>query len=384
MIKVYLRFCLCVAVLLSLAAAAQAQSVTVKGKVTSSDDGTTMPGVNIVEKGTSNGTVTDANGEYSLTVSEGATLVFSFVGYTAQQLAVSGKSVIDVSLVSDFTSLSEVMVVGYGTVQKKDLTGSVAKIGAEDFNKGIYLAPAQLLQGRVAGVSVVGSSGAPGAETTIRVRGVGSIRAGNDPLIVVDGVQIEGGSTKATINIPGGIGETPGIDPLSFINPNDIASFDVLKDASATAIYGSRGANGVIMITTKRNSDEPRIDFSASGGVSFLSKKLETMTANQYRDALDTEGLVIGDYGSSADAFDEIIQTGSLQNYNIAFSSAKDKSSQQLSLGYTDQKGIIKESGLKKFNAMLKSDYNFFNDRVKVELLLLGAHVEQASAPIGN
>jgi TonB-dependent starch-binding outer membrane protein SusC len=384
MTKFYLSFSRYVTVLLMLTTTmAWSQSRNVTGKVTASDDGSAMPGVNIVVKGTSTGTTTDVEGRYSVNVDDNATLVFTFVGYTSQEVSVGNQSEVNVTLQSDITSLSEVVVVGYGAVKKKDLTGSVAQVGAADFNKGIYVSPGQLLQGKIAGVLVTGSSGAPGAEVSIRIRGNSSIRGGNSPLIVVDGMQLDNGSAKTSINVPGGLGNTPGIDPLSFINPNDIETFDVLKDASATAIYGSRGSNGVIMITTKKGQGD-RIDFSASTGVSTLSKKLDVMTADEYVSALQTEEVAVGDYGSSVNAFDKIIQTGTMQNYNIGFSTGNERSSHRLSLGYTDQKGIIKESGLKKFNAMLRSSYNFFDNRIKVDMLVLGSNVNQTSAPIGN
>jgi TonB-linked SusC/RagA family outer membrane protein len=384
MTKFYLSLSRYVTVLLMMTTTlAWSQGRTITGKVTASDDGSTMPGVNIVVKGTAQGTTTDVDGKYSLDVAGDATLIFTFVGYISKEVQVGNQSDISVILESDATALSEVVVVGYGAVKKKDLTGSVAQVNATDFNKGIYVSPGQLLQGKIAGVLVTGSSGAPGAEVSIRIRGNSTIRGGNSPLIVVDGMQLDNGTAKTSFNVPGGVGNTPGIDPLSFINPNDIETFDVLKDASATAIYGSRGSNGVIMITTKKGRGD-RIEFSASTGVSTLSKKLDTMTADQYRNALSSEGIAVGDFGSSVNAFDQITQTGSVQNYNIGFSTGNEKASHRLSIGYTDQKGIIKESGLKKFNAMVKSNYNFFNDRVKVDMLLLGSDVNQASAPIGN
>lgn len=363
---------------------AWAQTRTITGKVTSSDDGMPLPGVNIIEKGTTNGTATDADGQYSLTVKENATLVFTFVGYATQE-ASANQTNLDIVLQSDFTSLNEVVVVGYETVKKKDLVGSVAQVSAADLNKGVYTSPAQLIQGKIAGLAVVSASGAPGAENSIQIRGPGSLRSGSAPLIVVDGIQLDNNSSKQGLNLPGVLGASPGIDPLSFINGADIEQVDVLKDASATAIFGSRGANGVIMITTKKaKPGEVRISFGASTGVSKISKKLDVLDADGYRAALAAEGVTGGDFGSDANAFDEIIRTGTVQNYNLGFSAGSDHSAHRISVGYTDQKGIIKKSGMKKYNAMLNSRYNFLDDRIKLDVLVMGAQIEQQSAPIGN
>jgi TonB-linked SusC/RagA family outer membrane protein len=386
MTKFYLSFSRYVTVLLMLTTTmAWSQSRTVTGKVTASDDGSAMPGVNIVVKGTSTGTTSDVEGRYSLNVESNATLIFTFVGYATQEVSVGAQSEVNVTLQSDITALSEVVVEGYATIKKKDLTGSVAQVSANELNKGIYTSPAQLLQGKIAGLLVVGASGAPGAETAIQIRGVSSLRSGTAPLIVVDGIQLDNQSGKQGFALPGGLGNAPGLDPFSFLNPNDIERVDVLKDASALAIYGSRGANGVIMITTKKAPEGvSKIDFSASAGVSTISKKIKVLNGDQYRAAMASEGVSSGDFGDNVDAFDKIIQTGSVQNYNVGLSVGNHGNSHRISVGYTDQKGIIRKSGMKKYNAMLKSNYSFLDDRIKVDVLLLGAHIEQQSAPIGN
>jgi iron complex outermembrane receptor protein len=387
MTKLYLPLSKKLAVLLLtlITSVAWSQTRTVTGKVTSADDGSALPGVNIIEKGTSNGTVSDSDGAYSITVKENATLIFSFVGMASQEVVVGSQTNISVNLESDLSNLGEVVVVGYQIVRKQDLTGSVSQVSSKDFNKGIYVSPSELFQGKMAGVLVTGASGAPGAETSINIRGVNTIRGGNGPLIVIDGVQLDNSQPKVSTNVPGGMGNTPGIDPLSFINPADIEKIDVLKDASAAAIYGSRGANGVIIITTKKNKEPgSRVEFTASAGVSKISHQPEVMTGDQYRSALQTEGIAVGDFGSSVNAFDEILQTGGVQNYNITFANNSEKASNAFSFGYTDQKGIIRESGLKKLNGMLKSSYNFFDDRLTVDVLVMGSDVRQANAPIGN
>jgi TonB-dependent SusC/RagA subfamily outer membrane receptor len=245
-----------VLLLVCLSGTVWAQNRTITGKVTSSDDGSPLPGVNILEKGTTNGTVTDANGGYSISVGNDATLIYSFVGYLSQEVQAGTQSNLDIILQADVATLNEIVVIGYGEVQKKDLTGAVAAIGAKDFNKAVMTSPQDLIVGRIAGVSVTSANGAPGASSTIRIRGGASLTASNDPLIVIDGVPVDN-------SVPGGLA-----NPLSSINPNDIETFTVLKDASATAIYGSRASNGVIIVTTKKGK-EGKLQLGYNGSVSI-------------------------------------------------------------------------------------------------------------------
>jgi iron complex outermembrane receptor protein len=242
------------------------QDKTVSGKVTDVRDGSPVVGASVTAKGTTTGTSTGADGSFRLTVPASATtLVITSVGFVSQEVAISDN--MSVALTGSGSSMNEVVVTGYGTARKKDLTGAVASVKAKDFNQGVFASPDNLIQGKVAGVQVLNNTGAPGGAATIRIRGVGSIRSGNGPLIVVDGVPLSGGTTAPSNGTP--LGGTPGENPLNFINPADIASMDVLKDASATAIFGSRGANGVIMITTKKGSTgAPKIEFNTSVGFS--------------------------------------------------------------------------------------------------------------------
>ena len=237
--------------LLCVSQLVMAQDKVITGKVTDSKDGTPVVGASVQPKGSRTGTATKNDGTFSLTVgSNVTTLVISSVGFTTQEVSIEGKTSVDVSFVSTGTNLNEVVVTGYGTARRKDLTGATASIREKDFNKGTYTSPDQLIQGKAAGVMVLNNTGQPGGSTTVRIRGSSSIRSGNQPLFVVDGVPLSGGSAR-----PGGNGAEYGNDggnPLNFINPTDIASIEILKDASATAIYGSRGANGVILITTKK------------------------------------------------------------------------------------------------------------------------------------
>ena len=209
------------------------------------------PGLNILVKGTTSGTQTDFDGNYTITVSSSdAVLVFSFLGYATQEIPVGGQTTINVVMLEDAAQLDEVVIIGYGTTTVKDATGAVAAVSSEDFNRGVIASPEQLIQGKTAGVQISNTSGEPGAGINIRIRGSNSVRSNNNPLFVVDGIPLSGGNTSAGGDVPG-LGSNPAKNPLSFLNPNDIASISILKDASATAIYGSRGANGVVIITTK-------------------------------------------------------------------------------------------------------------------------------------
>ncbi|MDZ4806757.1 MAG: TonB-dependent receptor plug domain-containing protein, partial [Bacteroidota bacterium] len=234
-------------------ALAFSQDRVITGKITDSKDGSPVVGASVQPKGSRTGTSTKADGTFSINVgSNVTTLVITSIGYDAQEVSIAGKSSVDISFVATFGSnLNEVVVTGYGTSRKRDLTGSITSVKAKDFNKGVNTSPDQLIQGKVAGLQITSNNGQPGAGSSIRIRGTSSVRSGNNPLVVVDGVPLEGGSGRPDLGSPG-FGSAPGSNPLNFINPNDIESIDVLKDASAAAIYGSRGANGVILITTKK------------------------------------------------------------------------------------------------------------------------------------
>ena len=255
------------------------QDREITGTVTATD-GETMPGVNVVIKGSTSGTVTDATGKFALSVpGNDAVLVFSFIGYASQEVAVGNRSVVDVALAPSLETLSEVVVIGYGTVKKSDLTGSVSSVKAAELKAVPTTSFEQALQGRAAGVQVSQTSGQPGAEASIRIRGTSSILAQNEPLYVIDGMLIN--SSTGDVTAGGGLGQR--ISPLSAINPGDIESIEILKDASATAIYGSRGANGVILITTKRGKKgASAVDFESYYGVQEASNKIDLLNAQQF------------------------------------------------------------------------------------------------------
>ena len=357
---------------------------TVSGSVTDAESNEPLIGANIFVQGTSTGTVTDFNGEYSLTVPDGATnLVISYTGYADQVLAITG-NVLNASL-SAGALLDDVVVVGYGTVKKRDITGSVASLKEEDFNQGIVVSADQLLQGRLAGVNVVNNSGQPGGLATVKIRGNNSIRAGADPLYVVDGVPLDGRTPKASISQLDGIGSIANSNPLNFLNPSDIASIEVLKDASSAAIYGSRASNGVILITTKK-AREGKLDvnFNTNFGTSSILKKYDVLSGDEYRSAISDYGISAETGSANTDAFDEILQRGSTQNYNLSVGSGTENSRVRFSAGYQNIDGIVKESGLQRFSGALNAQYDLLDDRAGVDFFVVSSHTIEDIAPIGT
>ncbi len=357
---------------------------TVTGTVTDGGDGEPLIGASILVSGTSSGTVTDIDGTYSINVPSGATeLEVSYTGYATQNITLGASNVVDVAL-SAGSVLDEVVVVGYGSAKRSDVTGSVASIEEKDFNQGIVVSPDQLIQGRVAGVNIINNSGQPGGDATIKIRGNSSIRAGAEPLYVIDGVPLDGRSARAGL-IAADFGDQPSSNPLNFLNPSDISNISVLKDASSAAIYGSRGANGVVIVTTKKGrSQEPTIDFGASLGTSSILKRYDVLDAASYRNALSDYNIPGNDGGANVDAFDEILQNGITQRYNLSIGGGSKNGNYRVSLGVHDQEGIIKESGIKRYNAALNSNYTFFDDRAGLDIFIITAHSREDIAPISS
>lgn len=356
---------------------------TVTG-IVKNDAGELLPGASILLKGTTTGTSADVDGRFTINANEGDVLVISFIGHVTQEVVVGASDEIEIVLQQDVTTMEELVVIGYGTVRKKDLTGSVASLQPKDFNQGIITAPDQLIQGRTPGVMVINNTGQPGGASTVRIRGNSSIRAGNDPLFVLDGIPLSGTSAR-----PGGSGGfgTDGGNPLAYLNPDDIASMDVLKDASATAIYGSRGANGVVIITTKRGaSGAPSISFNASAGFSNILKKPRVLTPAEFREALQfytPDDAANSDYGSEVDAFSEILRTAPVQNYSLAISGGNDRARYRISAGYMDQKGIIKTTGLKKYTASINSNFSFLESKkLGLDFNALFSQTDESIAPV--
>ncbi len=355
-----------------------AQDVTVTGKVVDKDSREPLPGVSIVVVGTTTGTITNFDGEYTINVNSGSSLLFSYIGYSDVTKLVTSGGTMNIDLATSTESLDEVVVVGYGSVKKKDATGAVASVKTEDFNRGVSNSPSDLIQGKVSGVMITNSSGDPGANTSIRIRGNSSVRSGNDPLIVVDGVPLSGGSTTASSNV--GVGNSDARNPLNFINPNDIASMDILKDASATAIYGSRGANGVIIITTKKGSaGQNRVEYNGSFSVANAVNLIPVYSASEFAQIAPTQN-----HGGDVNALDAIFRTGLSQNHNVAFTGGNADMKYRLSLSAQDQEGVIKNSGLKKYTANLTTSQDFFDKRLTVDFNMITSKVEDSYAPISN
>jgi iron complex outermembrane receptor protein len=363
-----------------------AQNKTVTGKVVDKD-GAAVAGASVVVKGSNLGTNTDANGSFNITVpSTAKALVISYVGLAPQGVAIGSNNVLNVTM-QEATSndLNEVVVVGYGSVRKRDLTGSVASVGAKDFNTGQINSPEQLLQGKVPGLQITNSSGQPGGLTIVKIRGNNSIRAGNNPLYVVDGVPLDGRSARPGFS-QSAIGTSPPADPLTFINPNEIAQVDILKDASASAIYGSRGANGVILITTKKGQVGPaRVEANASVGVGSIMRKVDVLDPAGYRAAISKFSAPNSDSGSNVDPFDEILNKGALtQNYSVAVSSGNENGKYRASFFVGDQDGILRKTNLTKYVGNINGQYKFLDKRLSLDFNAAVADVRERIAPISQ
>jgi len=357
----------------------------VAGKVVDAT-GAGLPGVTVLVTGTQIGASTGADGGFRLQVPPTATsLTVSFVGYAKQTVDITGKSNVTVTLQDDAQALGDVVVVGYGTVQKSDLTGAVSALSPKDFNKGTFTSPDQLIQGRASGVQVTQNSGQPGGASTIKIRGNSAVTGTGQPLYVVDGVPLDGRSARPGLTTS--FGDSPDSNPLNFLNPADIESIDVLKDASATAIYGSRAAYGVVIITTKRGKlGEARLDVGISGGFSNIMRRIKVLNASQYRDALAYYGApATNDKGLSNDPLGAILQTGPLQNYNVAMSGGNENGRYRLSLGYLDQKGIIRKTGFQKYSAKLSTNVKFLESKkLGIDVNITASQSREQLAPIGN
>lgn len=359
---------------------------SISGQVTS-ENGEPLPGVNIIIKGTTSGTVSDLDGKYTIYIpNENTTLVYSFIGYTSEEIIVGGRSAIDIQLKSDIKALEEVVVVGYGTQKRKDITGAVASVSSEDFNPGIAVAPEQLIQGKVAGVNIVQNSGQPGAASTVRIRGANSISAGNDPLYVVDGVPLQFGSANLFVSSMQGSSplSSEAANPLNTLNPSDIESIDILKDASATAIYGSRGANGVIVITTKNKKMGETVSYDTYVSTSSVRKTLPFLSASQYRNYAQSNGLEFPDEGADTYWQDEIFQNAISHNHNIAFGGGSPTTNYRASFGYTSQEGIIISSGLEKYTGRLNANHNALDGRVRIGLNMNYGKIVEDQTPISS
>ena len=341
----------------------------VSGRVTG-ETGEGLPGVSVVVKGTQRGTTTDADGRFQLSTPDGnVTLVFSYVGFVSQEAIIGNRSTINVMLVADDKTLGEVVVVGYGTSRKSDLTGSVVSLRSDDFNQnGTNTSVAQLIQGRAAGVQVTQSSAAPGGGVSIRIRGSGSINAGNEPLYVIDGFPVD--NTSSVVATGSGFGGSPPpTNPLNALNPNDIESIEILKDASAAAIYGSRGANGVVLITTKKGKDGKfLVEYTVTGSQSTVLKKLNLLSTSDYVNTMNALATARGvtapfsasqiqGFGAGTDWQDVIFRTAYTQDHTLSFSGGSAKTSFYSSFNYNKQDGVLLNTGFNRYQGRINLEH---------------------------
>ncbi len=360
--------------MLAFSPAAFAQNV-VTGKVTDSKDGTPVPGVTVTVKGTKTITQTAPDGTFKLNAPGTATLVFTSVGFATYELAVGGKSAVEVSIVQVNQQLNEVVVVAYGTKRKGDLTGSVTSISAKDFQKGVVNSSEQLLQGKVAGLEVTTGGGSPGGGSRIRIRGGASLNASNDPLIVIDGVPVEGNGIAGSGNL------------LNSINPNDIESMSVLKDASATALYGSRASNGVLIITTKKGSKgKIRFNFNTQLSAGIIGKTVKVLSADEIRTIINADGNptyknILGT--ANTDWQKEIYHPAFGWDNNISASGALKNIPFRISLGYLTQDGILKTDNFQRISGSLNLTPKFLNDHLSVNLAVKGSRTHNNWADQG-
>lgn len=377
-----------VVVLLFIGLAASAQQITVSGLIKDATNGEPIFGANILERGTTNGTISNMDGEFTLTVASNATLEIKYIGYQPMQVSVAGKRNLVIQLQEDAIALNEVVAIGYGTVRKNDATGSVTAIKPDKLNRGLTTNAQDLITGKIAGVVVTSGGGTPGSGATIRIRGGSSLSASNDPLIVIDGLAMDNEGIKGVAN------------PLSTINPNDIETYTVLKDASATAIYGSRASNGVIIITTKKGEKgaKPRVSYDGNMSVSTVKKSQEVLTGDEFRDLVNrmypgsatdaavnrSDSIIRSRLGTSnTDWYGEIFRPAISHDHNINVAGGYKDIPYRVSAGYTNQQGIIKTSSFERFTGAISLSPAFFEDHLKVNLNAKGMVVKNRYADGG-
>ncbi|HVG41861.1 MAG TPA: TonB-dependent receptor [Chitinophagaceae bacterium] len=366
-------------VLLFFSLFAFAQDRVVTGQVTD-PAGAGVVGASVTVKNSNQGTSTGTDGRFSISVPNNATtLVVSSVGFATREISIAGQNNVTIALQTAAGNLNEVVVVGYGTQRRRDLTGSITTVTSKDFQRGVIPTPEQLIAGKVAGVQITSNGGAPGSGSTIRIRGGASLNASNDPLIVVDGVPLTSGGISGSANA------------LSLINPNDIESFTVLKDASATAIYGSRASNGVLIITTKKGvSGKPVFNFTTQLSAASNTKQVEVLNADQFRELINAKGntdqkALLGTENTNWQ--DQIYHTAFAQDHNLSVRGSLKKMPYRISGGFLDQDGVLKTGNLKRLSASLNLSPRFFTDHLRVDVRLKGAQTKNTfadQAAIGN
>lgn len=362
-----------------------AKAQTVSGTV--SDANGPLPGASVLVKGTTNGTQTDFDGNYTLNdIGDAATLVFSYIGYKTQEIAVNGQSSINVTLEEDAQALDEVVIIGYGQTTVKDATGSVAAVTSEDFNKGVISSPEQLIQGKTAGVQIAQGSGEPGSGVAIRIRGTSSVRSNNNPLFVVDGVPLPSGDTSSEgTNI--GVGSSSARNPLSFLNPNDIESMSILKDASATAIYGSRGANGVVIITTKSGktgASGGTWEYSSDLSYSTPANSYDLLNASEFLSAVDAFGGTAINAGADTDWQNLVTRSTASTNNNLAYSQNYGSGNVRATFNYGKQFGVIEKSSQERITGRLNATQRLLDDKLRLNLQGTLSRVNDEAPPLSG
>ena len=376
--KLKLRSIVAVLLMFFISTGVNAQKTSISGIVKDAGNGEPILGANVFEKGTSNGTITNFDGQFTLSVASNATLVIKYVGYQAIEMPVAGKKNLVIQLKEDAVALGEVVAIGYGTVKKNDATGSVTAIKPDKLNRGLTTNAQDMITGKIAGVSVISGGGTPGGGATIRIRGGSSLNASNDPLIVIDGLAIDNDGIKGVAN------------PLSTVNPNDIESFTVLKDASATAIYGSRASNGVIIITTKKGdkNGKPLVSYDGNFSVSTIKKTLDVLSADEFRNLVDTlykgKTATLSLLGNeNTDWQKQIYRTAFSHDHNINVTGGFKNTPYRFSLGYTNQDGIIKTSNFERYTGAFSLSPSLFDDHLKINLNGKGMLVKNRYADDG-
>jgi len=365
--RILTRFSVFTLLFLLVTGIVSAQNITVSGTVLDSADNTPLPGVGILVKGTATGTTTNAAGKFTISAPANATLVFSYIGYTNREIAVNNQTTINVNLSASSEMLEQVVVVGYGTQRKLDVTGSVATVKGEDIAKQISPNPVSGLQGKVAGVQI-SNLGAPGSTPQINIRGTSTIYGNTGALYVVDGVWY---------------------DNINFLNPSDIADISILKDASAQSIYGIRGANGVVLVTTvKGKKGDPTITYNGTVGFQKVTNKVEMANATEYATAVNEAYALLGqaplftntNLGAGTDWYNQVLRDALITNHQVSVNGGSEKSTYNLSLGYLDQDGIVKKNNFKRYTARLSNDIQLF-EPLKIGYNIAGTSSRSNDAP---
>ena len=374
--NLYANFFVMLGFVLAFTLKVSAQDMEITGKVTAAEDGSGLPGGNVIVVGTTTGTTTDINGAYKVKAASGSTLEFRFLGYTTERRTIETVTTVDVVMKEEVKALKEAVVIGYGSLSKKDVTGSIGTVTSKDFQAGQITSPDQLIQGKVAGVQITTGGGAPGGGAQVRIRGGASLYASNDPLYVIDGVPVDNGGLQGSPN------------PLSLINPNDIETFTVLKDASATAIYGSRASNGVILITTKKGAAGQKLTFNLSTQNSFgtIVKKVSVLSGDSIRAIVNRKGndaqkRLLG--SANTDWQKEVYQNAFTTDNNLSATGAVGKVPIRASLGWLRQQGLVKTDLMNRQTLGINLTPSLLEGDLKLAISLKGSRSTNEFANTG-